>query len=181
MPLKRRDCAFGIHFDFHAMPEDTVPEIWKPQYYAKMLDAVKPDFVQCDTKGHEGLSSYPTAVGTQANIKIDILAMMREETAKRDIALYGHHSGIYDRKAVADHPDWAVVDADGSVSCDYISVFSPFADELLLPQLRELAGIYKLDGAWIDGECWATQVDYSKHAVNAYKKEFGKEPNSFFV
>lgn len=176
MPLKRRDCAFGIHFDFHAMPEDTVPEIWKPQYYAKMLDAVKPDFVQCDTKGHEGLSSYPTAVGTQANIKIDILAMMREETAKRDIALYGHHSGIYDRKAVADHPDWAVVDADGSVSCDYISVFSPFADELLLPQLRELAGIYKLDGAWIDGECWATQVDYSKHAVNAYKKEFGKEP-----
>ena len=176
MAKKRCESAFGIHFDFHAMPEDVVPEIWKPKYYAQMLDAVKPDFVQCDTKGHEGLSSYPTAAGTQANIKHDILAMMREETAKRDIALYGHHSGIYDRKAVADHPDWAVVDADGKVSEDYISVFSPFADELLLPQLRELAGIYKLNGAWIDGECWATQVDYSKNAVEAYKKEFGKEP-----
>ena len=176
MSKKRRESAFGIHFDFHAMPEDTVPEIWKPEYYAQMLDAVKPDYVQCDTKGHAGLSSYPTSAGSPANIKEDILQMMRDETAKRDIALYGHHSGLYDQKAAVDHPDWVVVDADGNCSCDYLSAFGPFADELLLPQLRELAGKYKLDGAWIDGECWATQVDYSTHAVNAYKKEFNAEP-----
>ena len=177
MPKKRRDCALGIHFDFHAMPGETVPSIWKPEYYSRMLDAVKPDFVQCDTKGHAGLSSYPTVAGTQADtITHDILKMMREETAKRDIALYGHHSGLYDQRAAADHPDWAVVNADGSVSKDYMSVFGPFADELLLPQLRELAGVYKLDGAWIDGECWATRVDYSSHAVRAYKKEYHKEP-----
>ena len=176
MRKKRCQSAFGIHFDFHAMPEDTVPEIWKPEYYAQMLDAVKPDYVQCDTKGHEGLSSYPTDAGTRANIKVDILQMMRDETAKRNIALYGHHSGLYDRKAAADHPDWAAVDADGVPSSDYLSVFGPFADKLLLPQLRELAGKYKLDGAWIDGECWAAQVDYSIHAVNAYKKEYNAEP-----
>ena len=176
MAKKRFESAFGIHFDFHAMPGDVVPEIWKPEYYAQMLDAVKPDYVQCDTKGHAGLSSYPTAAGTQADIRCDILKMMREETAKRDIALYGHHSGLYDQKAAADHPDWAAVDAEGNVSSDYLSVFGPFADELLLPQLRELAGIYKLDGAWVDGECWAAQVDYSVHAVNAYKKEYGVEP-----
>ena len=177
MPKKRRDCALGIHFDFHAMPGETVPSIWKPEYYSRMLDAVKPDFVQCDTKGHAGLSSYPTIAGTQADtITCDILKMMREETAKRDIALYGHHSGLYDQRAAADHPDWAVVDAEGNVSGDFLSVFGPFVDELLLPQLRELAGIYKLDGAWVDGECWATYVDYSTHAVNAYKKEYGCEP-----
>ena len=176
MAKKRRESAFGIHFDFHAMPEDTVPEIWKPEYYAQMLDAVKPDYVQCDTKGHAGLSSYPTLAGSPANIKTDILKMMRDETAKRGIALYGHHSGLYDQKAATEHPDWAAVDADGVASKDYLSAFGPFADELLLPQLRELAGTYKLDGAWIDGECWATQVDYSVHAVNAYKKEFNAEP-----
>jgi hypothetical protein len=27
---------------------------------------------------------------------------------------------------------------------------------LLIPQLRELAGDYGVDGAWIDGECWAS-------------------------
>ena len=176
MPKKRRESAFGIHFDFHAMPGDTVPSIWKPEYYAQMLDAVKPDYVQCDTKGHAGLSSYPTDAGNRADIKTDILKMMREETAKRGIALYGHHSGLYDQKAAADHPEWAVVGADGTVSRDYLSVFGPFVDLLLIPQLRELAGTYKLDGAWIDGECWATQVDYSSHAVNAYKSEFGTEP-----
>lgn len=176
MPKKRKDCAFGIHFDFHAMPEDTVPELWKPEYYAEMLDAVKPDFVQCDTKGHAGLSSYPTLAGTQAHIVCDILKMMRHETAKRDIALFGHHSGLYDQRAAADHPDWAAVDADGNISRDYLSVFSPFADELLLPQLRELAGIYKLDGAWIDGECWAAQADYNPYAVAAYEKEYHSAP-----
>ena len=82
MPKKRRDCALGIHFDFHAMPGETVPSLWKPEYYCRMLDAVKPDFVQCDTKGHAGLSSYPTIAGTQADtITHDILKMMREETA----------------------------------------------------------------------------------------------------
>lgn len=176
MPKKRCESAFGIHFDFHAMSYDVIPEIWKPEYYAQMLDAVKPDFVQCDTKGHEGYSSYPTIVGNRGNLKEDILAMMREETAKRDIALYAHHSGIYDRKAAADHPEWAAVGIDGKPSEDFMSVFGPFVDELLLPQLRELAGTYKLDGAWIDGDCWAAQVDYSEHAVNAYKKEYGKEP-----
>ncbi|MBO7152186.1 MAG: hypothetical protein J6W67_00135, partial [Lentisphaeria bacterium] len=109
MPKKRRESTFGIHFDFHAMPGDTVPSIWKPEYYAQMLDAVNPDYVQCDTKGHAGLSSYPTDAGNRADIKTDILKMMREETAKRGIALYGHHSGLYDQKAAADHPEWAVV------------------------------------------------------------------------
>lgn len=177
MARKRRDCALGIHFDFHAMPGETVPTIWKPEYYSRMLDAVKPDFVQCDTKGHAGLSSYPTTAGTQADtITCDILQMMRTETAKRGILLYGHHSGLYDQRAASDHPEWAVVDAEGNVSKDFLSVFGPYVDEQLLPQLRELAGIYKLDGAWVDGECWATYVDYSSHAVAAYRKEYGTEP-----
>lgn len=32
---------------------------------------------------------------------------------------------------------------------------------MLIPQLRELAGDYGLDGAWVDGECWAAVPDYS--------------------
>ena len=50
-----------------------------------------------------------------------------------------------------------------------------YADKLLIPQLKELALDYKLDGAWVDGECWATFVDYSDHAINAYRKEYGKD------
>lgn len=174
---RRSESFFGIHFDFHAMPGEVVPTVWRPEVYAEMLDAVKPDFVQCDTKGHAGYSSYPTNAGTRAAMQggIDILRMMRDETAKRGIALYAHHSGIYDQKAGELHPDWCVVDVNGKVDTDHMSAFGPFVDELLLPQLRELAGEYGLDGAWIDGECWGTRLDYSHWATDAYKARYQRE------
>lgn len=57
---KRKDSFFGMHFDFHAgreqagigaqLDEDTLEQL---------ISRVKPDYVQCDTKGHAGNSSYP--------------------------------------------------------------------------------------------------------------------------
>ena len=171
MPKKRKDCFLGIHFDFHAMPGQTVAEFFDPDSFREMLDRVKPDFLQFDTKGHAGLSSYPTKAGTRADeIRVDLLGFLREETAKRDIALYGHHSGLFDRKAIELHPDWAVVNADGTRDTNDISPFSPYADELLIPQLKELALDYGLDGGWVDGECWGSRVDYSPWAVAVYGK-----------
>ena len=173
--MKRHDMALGIHFDFHARPGMTVAELYRPDSIEQMLDRVRPDFVQCDTKGHAGLSSYPTKVGFQADrIEHDILKMWRELTAKRGIALYAHHSGLYDRKAIEAHPDWAVVDENGTRSEDYISVFSDYAKELLVPQLLELADDYRLDGVWVDGECWGLKMDYSERAKEAYFAKTGK-------
>lgn len=176
MKKKRAQSFLGIHFDFHAMPGQTVCRPFRPDLTARMLDAVRPDFVQCDTKGHPGLSPYPTDVGNRADeILHDPLRMWRDLTEERDIALYGHHSGLYDRKAAELHPDWAVVDENGKVSQDYLSPFSPYADELLIPQLKELCDEYRLDGAWVDGECWGLYLDYGPYAAAAYEKETGKK------
>lgn len=175
MKKKRTDSSFGIHFDFHAERGDSVAHIFKPDLTAKLLDIVKPDFVQCDTKGHPGLSSYPTIVGTRADsIKEDILKTWRILTNERDIALYGHHSGLYDIAAAQEHPEWAIVDENNIVSHEYISPFSDYCDKRLIPQLKELALNYKLDGAWVDGECWAAYVDYSENAQKKYKEKHGK-------
>lgn len=172
---RRKDFAIGIHFDFHARPGMTVGDIYRPDSIEKMLDRVRPDFVQCDTKGHAGLSSYPTKIGYPAeNIEHDVLKLWRELTAKRGIALYAHHSGLYDRKAIEMHPEWAVIDENGVRSEDYISVFSDYAKELLIPQILELAGEYKLDGVWVDGECWGLKLDYSERARQAYFAKTGK-------
>ena len=173
---KRKNYKLGIHFDFHARPWMVVGDLYSPESIEKMLDAVKPDFVQCDTKGHAGLSSYPTKVGYPAQeIRHDILKLWRDLTQKRGIALYAHHSGFYDIKAAKEHPEWAVVDENGNVSSEFVSIFSAFADELLIPQLKEIARDYKLDGAWIDGECWGLKLDYSENAKRAYFKATGKE------
>ena len=54
---KRRDSFFGLHFDFHAGAESRVAEEMRPDVIARLLDEVRPDYVQIDTKGHPGYSS----------------------------------------------------------------------------------------------------------------------------
>jgi len=177
MKKRRTDSYFGIHFDFHATEGEVVGRIYRPDVVAKLLDKVKPDYVQCDTKGHAGYSSYPTKAGTPATeIKEDVLKMWRTLTEERGIALYAHHSGLYDMMVVKNHPDWAVKNEYGEISTEYVSPFSPFVDEILIPQLTEIALEYKLDGAWIDGDCWVNSVDYSDYAVKKYYEETGKKP-----
>ena len=177
MKKRRSESFFGIHFDFHAMTNQVVAEDFRPDLIARLLDEAKPDFIQCDTKGHPGLSSYPTEVGNRAyEIREDLLAMWRRLTEERDIALYAHHSGLFDIKICEQHPDWAVVSETGERNTQYLSPFSPYVDEILIPQIKELHDKYHFDGVWVDGECWGLFLDYGKYATEAYLNETGKAP-----
>lgn len=178
MRKKRGESFFGMHFDFHAVPwQKNIGANADPEAIGHMLREVRPDYIQCDTKGHGGASSYPTKVGNPCpEIACDILKLWRDVTAENNVALLAHHSGVWDSVAVEKHPDWAIVDEDGKVSKDFASVFGPYVDELLIPQMKEIALDYGLDGIWLDGECWALEVDYSKYAVEAYRAATDKEP-----
>ena len=173
--LKRAESFFGIHFDFHAGADCT--EIGKnttTEMVEKIIDAAHPDYIQIDCKGHPGLTSYPTKAGNRAPGFVgDPLRVWREATARRGVALYMHYSGVWDSKAIAMHPDWAVVNGDGKTNPNATSFFGPYADRLLIPQLRELAGEYGVDGAWVDGECWASAPDYSEPALKAFRELTG--------
>ena len=174
--LRRADSFLGIHFDFHAGPDCTaVGSNTTPAMVAQILDTVRPDYIQIDCKGHPGYSSYPTRVGQPVPgfAGGDPLRVWRQVTAEKGVALYMHYSGVWDTAAVTKHPGWAAVGADGKPSAKITSVFGPYADELLIPQLRELAGVYGVDGAWIDGECWATVPDYGEKAAKAFRDETG--------
>lgn len=178
MPKRRDQAFFGMHFDFHAgINQENIGENCSPQTIDRLLREVKPDYVQCDTKGHMGSTSYPTNAGYPApNMKGDILKMWREVTAAHDIALFAHHSGVWDNNAIAHNPDWAACNSDGKPSVEKVSVFGPYADKLLIPQLIEMANVYGLDGVWVDGECWAVMTDYSHWALDAYYQKYSAEP-----
>src|SRR5450631_2965195 len=63
--LRRKDSFFGLHFDFHAGTTDE--HIGRTLTYGMidtLLSEVHPDFIQVDCKGHPGISSYPTKVGS---------------------------------------------------------------------------------------------------------------------
>lgn len=176
--LRRADSFFGLHFDFHA--SDDCTEIGRdvtPKMVHAIIDAANPDYIQCDNKGHRGLSSYPTKVGNPApGFVRDALQIWRDVTRERGVALYMHHSGVWDREAVNQNPEWGVLRPDGSrggIRGGMTSVFGPYADELLIPQLIELNDKYGVDGAWVDGECWATERDWNENALKLFSKQTG--------
>ena len=173
--LRRRESFLGVHFDFHA-GKDCV-EIGKnvtPEMVEYIIETVKPDYIQCDCKGHNGFSSYPTKVAYPApGFKKDQLRIWRDVTAKHGVALYMHYSGVWDNEALKHHPDWACVDKDGNRDKQMTSVFGDYVDKLLIPQVKELIDIYDVDGIWLDGECWATKLDYSEKATYKFQQETG--------
>lgn len=173
--LRRGDSFLGIHFDFHAGPDcNSVGANTDREMIEYILDMVKPDYVQCDCKGHPGYSSYPTQVGYPAPGFVgDPLKIWREVTAERGVALYLHYSGVWDGRAVELHPAWARLDEDGKPDDRLTSVFGPYVDKLLIPQLQELNDVYHVDGVWVDGECWATERDYKEDAINDFQAETG--------
>ncbi len=173
--LRRSDSYFGVHLDLHANENTT--DAGKTLTY-EMVDTfllkVKPDFIQIDCKGHPGISSYPTEVGYHVKgFEKDPLKLFREVTEKNKVGLYMHFSGVWDDKVVQQHPDWAVITSNGEKSTRKTSFFSPYSDTYLIPQLKELAGKYKVDGAWIDGECWAVEPDYGKASLKRFTSETG--------
>lgn len=174
-PIARKDAFFGLHFDLHPQATDTSlgADVSEDNIRA-LLERVRPDYVQYDCKGHAGWAGYPTAVGwASPGIVKDSLAVWRKATRDLGVGLFIHYSGVWDSKAVAVHPDWARVGPDGQRDPNATSVFGPYVDELLIPQLKEVTERYGLDGVWADGECWATQLDYSPRALAAWTKETG--------
>lgn len=172
--LRRADSFLGIHFDFHAGPDcKEVGRQTTPAMIERIIDLVGPDYLQIDCKGHPGYSSYPTKVGNPVPGFVgDPLRVWREVTARRGVALFLHYSGVWDGHAVT-NPGWAVLNADGKPNNRAVSLWGPYAEKLLIPQLRELAGDYGADGVWVDGECWAAAPDYRPLALAAFAQATG--------
>lgn len=172
-PLPRREAFFGLHFDIHASEADL--DLWadlSEELAESLIERVRPDYMQWDCKGHPGFASYPTDVGERApGIAKDALALWREVTRRHGVALYVHYSGLWDEAAVRKHPEWARVDESGRRDPRLVSAFGPYAEELLVPQLREVAARYGVEGVWVDGDCWAVKPDWCEEA----RRERGAE------
>lgn len=167
---KRSDSFFGFHFDFHATSADkelgknfdTIP-------LSEFLKRTRPDYIQVDSKGHPGYSSYPTKVGYSGNsFSNDPLRTWRSVTKSNNVPLYVHYSSIWDNKAVKEHPEWGRKNANESLDSTKISFESNYLSQLMMPQLKEMINVYGIDGVWIDGDCWSTAPDYSPKNVQAF-------------
>jgi len=172
---KRSTGFFGLHFDFHAGTAET--EIGKnttEEMVREIIETLRPDYIQCDCKGHPGYSSYPTKVGNPApGIVSDGLKVWRKVTREYGLPLTMHYSGVWDARAIELHPEWAATNEDGTRHVNMTSTFKGYVDGLLIPQLTELANDYGVDAVWVDGECWATVPDFDEQILAAFTQQSG--------
>ena len=175
--IPRRQAFFGLHFDLHPNKDDTsLGAQVEPEMIARLLQRVRPDYVQYDCKGHPGYTGYPTRIGwASPGIVRDSLAIWRQATRAHGVGLYIHYSGVWDSVAIEHHPEWARLDAEGRPDVNATSTFGPYVDELMIPQLKEVVAACELDGLWVDGECWATKLDYAPAALAAWKESTGED------
>jgi len=154
------DVFFGIHYDLHAKADDTeLGRELTPEHLRQRLELVRPDWIQCDCKGHAGYTSWPTEVGSPSpGIVQDALRIHRDVTAELGIKLGMHYSGVWDTRALELHPDWACIGADGQPNDRMTCRLSGYDDELMIPQMLELVHKYDVDGFWVDGENWGAQA-----------------------
>lgn len=167
---RRAESFWGLHFDLHPSAGDTeLGAALTEEMVADLLARTRPDYVQYDCKGHAGYTGYPTAVGWPSpGIVQDSLAVWRRVTRAHGVALFVHYSGVWDSVAARQRPEWARLGPDWLPDRDMTSTYGAYVDELLIPQLKELVDLYDLDGAWVDGECWAVRPDYAPAARAAF-------------
>jgi hypothetical protein len=144
--------------------------------------------VQTDCKGHPGYTSWFSQVPTASvapGIVQDALAQWRQATAKLGLPLHCHYSGIWDKAAGAKHPEWSVVGPDGrpagapfgadagKATGEKMCPRSPYLEELLIPQMKELIDRYDVNGFWVDGDLWAVEPCYCGRCRAAFTEQTG--------
>ncbi len=175
--LRRAESFFGFHFDFHAVAADqNLGKNFDLAQLDTFLLRTKPDYIQIDSKGHFGFSSYPTKAGYSANGFVkDPVRLWKDMADKHHIPLYVHYSGLWDNEAIRQNPGWGRLNADGSRDTTKVGYTSDYTSRLLIPQLKELVDRYGIDGAWIDGDCWAALPDYATDLTAGFRTETGRE------
>lgn len=157
--------CFGYHADLHLWQDDCeAGKRANADELEKSLRELNADWVQVDTKGHPGYASWFSRIPTASvapHLATDTVAAWREATNRLGLALIAHYSGFIDLAAGIGHPEWLAEPAPGFIRQTppvwneaWMCPRSGYFDQLMIPQLIELATVYQLDGAWIDGDVW---------------------------
>jgi len=166
-----------VHLDFHT-PE-FVPgalEKFDAQALAETLEKAKVQVANFFAKCHYGNAYYFTNVGHRhAALKRDMVAEFLQAAHERDIAVGIYYSLLVDDRACRENPDWEWRRADGSPAGGTFRqpcISSPYIEELVLPQIRELLAGYPIDGLWFD----FTLAPYCacQYCQRAFRLETGK-------
>lgn len=175
--MKEHKRFFGLHFDFHAGNETEIGGNTTAEDIERYILECKPDFIQCDCKGHPGNSSYPTKVpAAKAADKIvaDNMRVWSDVAKKHGIPLYVHYSGVWDGEYAKRFPEKIAVQPENDENPRFVSLYGDYVHEVLIAQMKELIDEYGISGVWVDGDCWAAYPDYSEEINPPLRKDMSR-------
>ena len=157
--METRDRLRKIHLDFHNSP--LIPDVgseFEADRFADDLSRAAVNYVVCFAKCHHGMCYYNARQGRRhPSLTFDLLRAQIEACHKRDIAVSAYLSVVWEEEAARLHPEWQQLGPDGTprhkIPGDRwatVCLNSPYIEEMLLPQVREVTENYEVDGLWFD-------------------------------
>ncbi|MBI2298915.1 MAG: beta-galactosidase trimerization domain-containing protein [Armatimonadetes bacterium] len=171
------DTLLKIHFDMHTPADvERVGAEFDPAAFAAAIKSTGCEAVCFFSRCTYGWSYYPSQVGPphphlQRDLFGDGLAALKAEGIR--VIAYCAIDNLPPPLEAA-HPDWFCLDSDGlprhgNGETTLVCAFSPFAEELMIPQFEEIATRYPVDGFFLDGVyMYFYHASYSEYARSAF-------------
>lgn len=152
-----------IHLDFHTSPAiANVGKDFNASIFASTLVETSVNSITIFAKCHQGMSYYPTRIGTiHPQLKFDLLGQMIEACHKQKILTFAYISTMYDQLMWREHGEWRVIDEHGverghrgpagplRAELGKVCINSPYLD-FLAAQADEVTRNYAVDGMFYD-------------------------------
>ena len=169
-----------VHLDFH-MPEFVDAMLRAdPKHIVGQLVKARVNVVGLFTKCHFGNSYYDTKYGYKhPYLRSDWFGEVLEECHKNDIKVIAYYSLATDVAACRHNPDWYQINAEGKPkstagTCwDMPCLNSPYREELVIPQLREITENYDIDGYMIDMPYQEHHLCFCKYCRKKFEETHG--------
>lgn len=172
-----------IHIDFHMpeFPKDAIKNFNAKEFVGELKRA-KVNLIAAFCKCHFGNSFYNTAIGHKhSGLKEDFFGEVLEESHKNDIKVLAYYSLGTDEYVVENNPDWYQVDEEGKVRDGGGTVWkmpcmnSPYREEIVIPQMKEITQNYDIDGVFIDIPYIKNNYCFCRYCKKKFKEEHGIE------
>ncbi len=151
---------------------------YDPQTMIERYVQARVNAVMFYCQSHVGLCYWPTKIGTQhtnlrgRDVVGELLALLKE----RDIAATAYYSLVFNNQALLEHPDWAIMPAQGyrrPGRYGHVCPNNPDYRAFALAQTEELVTGYDFDGFFFDMTFWPA-ICVCPHCRRRYLEETGK-------
>lgn len=178
-----RERVRQVHLDFHIpeFPREALTA-WDAKKLVSELVRARVNVVAMFAKCHFGNAYYDTKVGHKHRaLNGDYLREVVDEAHKHDIKVIAYYSLGTDEWIVKRNPDWYQVDEQGHIRDGNGTVWhrpcmnSPYREELVLPQIREIAENYDADGLFLDIPYIQHHRCFCRYCRRKFKELHGRE------